>query len=118
MQVYGYQYLLSMNSLEAAGLLKVQESGRAFSAIKQNLRLCNHEVDEKNPTDISYCYSGYAPLSVRLVEHVTKHNSWSGIEEVIVLLEEFKFEDTVMSLKLLFPNNKYFSYMCTCVVAK
>lgn len=82
MQVYGYQYLLSMNNLEAAGLLKVQEGGRAFFAIKQNLRLCNHEVDEKNPTDISYCYSGYAPLSVRLVEHLTKNNSWSGIEEV------------------------------------
>ena len=88
MQVYGYQYLLSMNSLEAAGLLKVQEGGRAFSAIKQNLRLCNQEVDEKNPTDISYCYSGYAPLSVRLVEHIIKHKSWTGMEEVIVLLEK------------------------------
>ena len=88
MQVYGYQYLLSMNSLEAAGLLKVQEGGRAFSAIKQNLRLCNQEVDEKNPTDISYCYSGYAPLSVRLVEQVIKHKSWTGMEEVILLLEK------------------------------
>ena len=81
-QVYGYQYLHSMNHLEAAGLLRVQEGARAFSAIKQNLRLCNQEVDEKNPADISYCYSGFAPLSVRLVEHVVKHNSWSGIEEV------------------------------------
>lgn len=78
-----------MNNLEAAGLLKVQEASRAFSAIKQSLRLCNQEVDEKNPTDISYCYSGYAPLSVRLVEHVVKHNGWSGIEEVIVTLEFF-----------------------------
>ena len=81
-QSYGYQYLHSMNHLEAAGLLKVQEGARAFSAIKQNLRLCNQEVDEKNPTDISYCYSGYAPLSVRLVEHIVKNNSWKGIEEV------------------------------------
>ena len=81
-QAYGYQYLHSMNHLEAAGLLKVQEGARAFSAIKQNLRLCNQEVDEKNPTDISYCYSGYAPLSVRLVEHIVKNNSWKGIEEV------------------------------------
>lgn len=81
-QAYGYQYLHSMNHLEAAGLLRVQEGARAFSAIKQNLRLCNQEVDEKNPMDISYCYSGYAPLSVRLVEHIVKHNSWKGIEEV------------------------------------
>jgi len=71
-----------MNNLEAVGLLKVQEGGRAFSAIKQNLRLCNQDVDEKHPEDISYCYSGYAPLSVRLVEHVVRHNSWTGIEEV------------------------------------
>ena len=70
-----------MNHLEVAGLLMVQEGARAFSAIKQNLWLCNQEVDEKNPTDISYCYSGYAPLSVRLVEHIVKRNSWTGIEE-------------------------------------
>ena len=80
-QAYGYQSLHSMNHLEALEPLRVQEGTRAFSAIKQNLRLCNQEVDEQNPTDISYC-SGYAPLSVRLVEHIVKHNSWTGIEEV------------------------------------
>jgi len=87
-QVYGYQYLLCMNNLEAVGLMKVQEGGRAFSAIKQNLRLCNQDVNEKNPADISYCYSGYAPLSVRLVEHVVRHNSWTGIEEVGIITIE------------------------------
>lgn len=92
-QAYGYQYLLSMNNLEAAGLLKVQEASRAFSAIKQSLRLCNQEVDEKNPSDISYCYSGYAPLSVRLVEHVVKHNGWSGIEELLRYLPGPTVED-------------------------
>ena len=76
-----------MNNLEAAGLLKVQEGGRAFYAIKQSLRLCNQDVDEKNPTDITYCYSGYAPLSVRLIEHIVKNNSWSGIEEVSQVLD-------------------------------
>ena len=34
-----------------AGLLKVEEGGRTFSAMKQNLQLCNQVVDEKNPTD-------------------------------------------------------------------
>ena len=81
-QAYEYQSLHSMSHLEAPEPLRVQEGARAFSAIKQNLRPCNQEVDEKNQTDISYCYSGYAPPSVRLVEHIVKHNSWTGIEEV------------------------------------
>ena len=33
------------------GLLKVEEGGRTFSAIKQNLQLYNQVVNEKNPTD-------------------------------------------------------------------
>jgi len=109
-----------MNNLEAAGLLKVQEGGRAFSAIKQNLRLCTQEVDEKNPIDINYCYSGYAPLSVRLVEHIVKYNSWSGIEEVnenirvtssICVRKHpvslYSMYDTIYFIKLVFLIIKY-----------
>ena len=40
-----------------AGLLMVEEGGRIFSAIKQNLWLYNQEVDEKNPSDIINCFS-------------------------------------------------------------
>ena len=38
-------------SEEIAGLLKIQEGGRTFCAIK----LYNQELDKKNPTDIVYC---------------------------------------------------------------
>ena len=40
---------------EVAGLLKIQDGGRTFSAIMQNLQLYNQELDNKNPTDIVYC---------------------------------------------------------------
>ena len=45
-------------SEEVAGLLKIQDGGRTFYAIKQNLQLYNQELDKKNPTDIVY-YNGW-----------------------------------------------------------
>ena len=42
-------------TVKVAGLLKIQDGGRIFYAIKQNLQLYNQEVDKKNPTDIIYC---------------------------------------------------------------
>ena len=40
----------------------------AFKHARKPLRLWNSNVNEKDPDDISYVYSGYAPLSIRLVE--------------------------------------------------
>ncbi|PWY99746.1 Sec1-like protein [Testicularia cyperi] len=43
-----------------------------FASVRRSLRLINDDVDERNPTDIAYVYSGYAPLSVRLVQAVAQ----------------------------------------------
>ena len=52
-----------------AGLLRRQDGPRsAFAAIKRPLRLLVDDVDDKAPADIAYTFSGYAPLSVRLIE--------------------------------------------------
>lgn len=70
-------------------------------------------MDEQDPTDISYVFSGYAPLSVRLVQaaiapasgngvRVGNRNSngagsalngWKGVEEVLRPLPGATFED-------------------------
>ena len=51
------------------GLLRTQESSRgSFSAVKKALRLLVDDVDDRMPKDIAYTFSGYAPLSIRLVE--------------------------------------------------
>ncbi|EST05580.1 Sec1-like protein [Kalmanozyma brasiliensis GHG001] len=50
-----------------------EEGGRGgFASVRKSLRLINDDVDERAPADISYVYSGYAPLSVRLVQAVAQ----------------------------------------------
>ncbi|GAA5905682.1 tethering complex ATP-binding subunit VPS33 [Sporobolomyces salmoneus] len=39
-----------------------------FSVARKPLRLIVDDIDESEPTDVSFVFSGYAPLSVRLVQ--------------------------------------------------
>ena len=73
-----------------AGLLKLQQGGRStFPAVKKAFRLLLDNVNDTDPTDIAYTYAGYAPLSIRLVEHALRSGSGegsskdSGMEEVL-----------------------------------
>lgn len=86
LQAYGYQHLLTLSSLEKTGLLSTRGSANVllnpigagtaptegtktnYNYLRKILRLIVDEVNEQNPNDISYVYSGYAPLSVRLVQ--------------------------------------------------
>lgn len=64
----------------------------SFSNARKPMKLIVDDVDEHDPSDISYAYSGYAPLSVRIIQsvfdsnHQTKSdlNGWKGpVEEVL-----------------------------------
>ena len=46
----------------------------------------------QNPNDISYVYSGYAPLSIRLTQ-VLARPGWRSIEEVLKILPGPHFEE-------------------------
>jgi len=72
LQTYGYQHRFTLENLTKLGLFKRQE-GRTnpFARTRKDFQLVV-DVDEHNPTDIAYVYSGYAPLSVRLVEHACR----------------------------------------------
>lgn len=84
LQAYGYQHLLTLSALEKMRLLETRASvnvlalpGGAATGTKTNynylrkvLRLIVDEVNEQDPNDIAYVYSGYAPLSVRLIQCV------------------------------------------------
>ena len=90
LHAYGYQHLLTLDALEKMGLLSTRASanvlmnplgvgGAAAEGTKTNynylrkvLRLVVDEVNEQNPNDIAYVYSGYAPLSVRLVQSIVQ----------------------------------------------
>ena len=85
LQAYGYQHLLTLNALEKLQLLLSRTSPMAvmipmagatthtgtktnYTYLRKALRLIVDEVNEHDPNDIAYVYSGYAPLSVRLVQ--------------------------------------------------
>ncbi|KAG9487694.1 hypothetical protein GDO78_007474 [Eleutherodactylus coqui] len=93
LQTYGYEHILTLHNLEKAGLLKAQSGSRNnYPTIRKTLRLWMDDVNEQNPNDISYVYSGYAPLSVRLAQ-VLVRPGWRSIEEVLKLLPGPQFEE-------------------------
>jgi hypothetical protein len=51
----------------------------AFSGARKPLKRIVNELDGPDPNDISYTYSGYAPLSVRIVESICfdKSTDWN-----------------------------------------
>ena len=87
LQAYGYQHVLTLDALEKMQLLVPRASGNVFALpagsgqssattktnynyLRKALRLIVDEVNEQDPNDIAYVYSGYAPLSIRLVQCV------------------------------------------------
>uniref|UniRef100_A0A4W4HLK5 Vacuolar protein sorting-associated protein 33A n=1 Tax=Electrophorus electricus TaxID=8005 RepID=A0A4W4HLK5_ELEEL len=93
LQTYGYEHILTLNNLEKVGLLKPQTTTRNnYPTIRKTLKLWMEDANEQNPNDISYVYSGYAPLSVRLTQ-VLARPGWRSIEEVLKMLPGPHFEE-------------------------
>ena len=90
-QVYGFQELFLWNNLEKVNILKPQEGSNYYNDIDKKLKLIYEDVDLNEPNDISYAYSGYAPISIRLVEKaITK--GWKTIEDILYKLPgEYNF---------------------------
>lgn len=93
LKTYGYEYLPLILSLSSPPLglilpIPLPSSSTSLSALKipysslrKSLRLITeeeHEVPDE-PTDVSYVYSGYAPLSVRLVQCVVQKGGVLGV---------------------------------------
>ncbi|KAH8880692.1 Sec1-like protein [Thozetella sp. PMI_491] len=85
LQGYGHQHLLTLQNLERLQLILSRSSPLAsmipmtgsanttgtktnYTYLRKQLRLIVDEVNEHDPNDIAYVYSGYAPLSIRLVQ--------------------------------------------------
>jgi hypothetical protein len=132
LQAYGFQHLLTLSALAKMQLLQSRNSANAlrfpgtqgypvhvsqttYSSVRKSLRLIVDEVKPQDPTDIAYVYSGYAPLSVRLVQCIvqksyllslTKGDSgnnghapggagqgWRGFEEVVKNVKGKTFDE-------------------------
>jgi hypothetical protein len=85
-QTYGYEYLFVLENLELAGLLSRREglwmdTASPFNNLRKSVHLINAEVDTVDPDDISYVSSGYAPLSVRILQTAVK--GWNTRSEIL-----------------------------------
>ncbi|KAH6834410.1 Sec1/munc18-like proteins superfamily [Perilla frutescens var. hirtella] len=85
LQSYGFEHMATLDNLEKAGLFRKQDSRSNWMTIKRALQLVVEDTDTTNPNDISYVFSGYAPLSIRLVQQAIR-SGWRPIEEILRLL--------------------------------
>ncbi|RKO88216.1 Sec1-like protein, partial [Blyttiomyces helicus] len=119
-QTYGYKHTLTLQNLAKTGLLRRQDNPprNPYPQIRNSLRLIVDDVNEHTPNDISYVYSGYAPISVRLVQAACQKSlggpgsatsgakassaaqgatvptvGWKGWEEPLRLLPGLTFEE-------------------------
>lgn len=119
LHAYGFQHLLTLDALETMELLQPRSSASAlllpvgggsgqsekgtktnYAHLRKGLHLIIDEYNEQNPEDVAYVYSGYAPLSIRIVQCVLQkqylqslHKSplpltpsstgWTGFEDIL-----------------------------------
>ncbi|KAF2498498.1 Sec1-like protein [Lophium mytilinum] len=90
LHAYGHQHLITLASLEKMGLLTARSGGLGgaaakpgsvtnYAPLRRNLRVWDDEVNEAEPNDISYAFSGYAPLSVRLVQSIVQKQQLASL---------------------------------------
>lgn len=105
-QSYGYEYLFALGNMEQVGLLRKADSqlsnvvfgsigsagfssssgtGASWTNLRRLLRLVKENVDTSVPDDIAYVSSGYAPLSVRLLQ-LSQNPGWAACPEIFKLL--------------------------------
>lgn len=66
--------------------MNFQQGSRSYTVLRKTLRLTVEDGSEVAPVDINYVHSIYAPLSVRLVQHIVRNGSWGNLTDVLSLL--------------------------------
>ncbi|KAF2442171.1 Sec1-like protein [Karstenula rhodostoma CBS 690.94] len=93
-QAYGSQHILTLSNLEKMDLLQPRGgsglgatpaakpgSVTNYTPLRKSLKIWDDDVNEAEPNDISYTFSGYAPLSVRIVQSIIqKHTLANAIK--------------------------------------
>ncbi|CAK9109775.1 unnamed protein product [Durusdinium trenchii] len=84
-QSYGFEHTLTLENMESAGLLRPQIGKSGWGSIKRQFNL--FVEDDLADRDVSYAYSGYAPLSVRLVQMTrSQPKGWIAVKDALSLL--------------------------------
>jgi len=58
------------------------------------MNLIVEDIDENNPSDFAYVYSGYAPISMRVVQAAFNKGGWKGREDIQKLIPGPTVEET------------------------
>lgn len=88
LQAYGYHHITGLINLEKSNLLysyPSPASSSSYSILRKRLNLTQDDVNEQDPSDITYVHSCYAPMSVRLVQNCAKPG-WRAIRETLDLI--------------------------------
>ncbi|KAI8318287.1 vacuolar protein sorting-like protein r-vps33a [Martensiomyces pterosporus] len=85
---FGHHQAVTLDNLSKAGLL-VPPSAAKSAAPSTTLNLIVSDVRENDPDDVSYVYSGYAPMSIRLLQCLSTggvKSGWKGWDDVLAEL--------------------------------
>ena len=74
---YGYEVLFTLDNLERVGMFKRQKSSGNWSTVRKLFGLIKDDVSAAAPDDVAYVTSGYAPISVRVVEMAIAPGGWT-----------------------------------------
>eukprot|EP00347_Sterkiella_histriomuscorum_P010829 403374767 len=83
---YGYQEVITLMNLQDSKLLRVKDKRLDWPKLKKAFKLINEETRIQDPTDISYVYNGYSPLSIKLIETIFQSGGFAKTEEKLKIL--------------------------------
>mmetsp|Transcript_88343 Transcript_88343/g.175657 ORF Transcript_88343/g.175657 Transcript_88343/m.175657 type:complete len:647 (-) Transcript_88343:209-2149(-) len=82
---YGFGHVLTLCNMEKVGMLNYHQGKSVWSGIKSKFNLLVEDTQAES--DISYAYSGYAPLSVRLIQMTRSlPKGWRSCQDALSLL--------------------------------
>ena len=121
LHAYGFQHLLTLDALEKMELLQPRSSSTAlllpttgaggstgsktnYAYLRKELRLIFDDVNEADPNDIAYVFSGYAPLSIRIIQCILQKSYMQSLHRTPLPLTPSStgwqgFEDILKSTK-------------------
>ena len=86
---YGHKFFFLVKNLEELKILNKDGKSKYYQTLFEKLNLINFNIDLNNPNDTSAVFGGYAPLSIRLIEHTIKKGMGTLYKE---FLKNFGFE--------------------------
>jgi len=107
LHAYGFEKVaLTLTTLQTLGLLRKQEGRNHWLGLKKALQLIVEDMPEvemgEDAPELAYTYSGYAPLSVRLVQWMVQP-LWTSRREVLSVLPGPLFADEQGGLRPSVP---------------